>query len=153
VKALEPSKGEAIMGSFLKLSASLILAAGSLAQAQDLSFAARVTVPFPFETSSGQHFRPGEYTIRTTGLRTMLIRSGSSSGLALIQEEVGGGATVSRGKAIFSHYGDKYFLRSVALPGTSTRLSFGKSIEERESQAAASRHASTVELALLASAQ
>jgi hypothetical protein len=136
------------MGHFQKFCAILILAVAGHVHAQDLSFTATITIPFPFETSSGQHFRAGEYTFRTTGLDTMLIRSATNSGLAMIQQEVDGGATVAEGKAIFARAGDKYFLRSVSLPGTSTRLFFGRSVEERETLAAVKTPAS-VELALL----
>jgi hypothetical protein len=140
------------MGKSWKVCASLIAAAmsaGSQSQAQDLVAAARVNVPFAFETSSGQHFRPGVYTVSTTGLGTIVLRSSTSSGMALIQMESNDGR-VSQGKAIFAHYGDMYFLRSVDLPGSSTRLMFGKSVDERESlRAETASHPSTVVLALL----
>ena len=37
------------------------------AQAQDAGFAAKVNVPFAFQTASGQHFAPGVYTISMNG--------------------------------------------------------------------------------------
>ena len=138
-----------------KISARMItaiLAAASvapLAQAQQPSFAAQVQVPFAFETSSGQHFQPGVYTISTTGLGTMLIRNATRSGLAMIQEQANEGPIVSQGKAVFTHYGNKYYLRSVSVPGGSTRMLFGASKEERETQIATHNTPSAVELALL----
>jgi hypothetical protein len=51
----------------------LLLAVASLApvaQAQSQSFAAKVNVPFTFETVSGQHFQPGMYTITLNGAQT-----------------------------------------------------------------------------------
>jgi len=53
------------------------------AQAQGLGFAARMNVPFAFQTASGQHFAPGIYTIRMNSQQTMLIGSNTSSGLAM----------------------------------------------------------------------
>ncbi|MGC2403449.1 MAG: hypothetical protein WA510_26900 [Acidobacteriaceae bacterium] len=125
-----------------------------VARAQHLSFAASVNVPFAFETASGQHFQPGVYTIRVTGMDTMLIRGNDSSGLAMIQEQANEGFPASDGKAIFTRYGDKYFLRSVSLPGSSTRLIFGRSKKERETQiAAAGKSPSAIGLALLQAAR
>jgi hypothetical protein len=143
------------MRTSTKVSARLIaavLAVASLAtvaQAQNQSFVARVNVPFTFETVSGQHFQPGMYTITITGAQTMLIRGATGSGLAMIQNESNEGRPVSQGKAIFTHYGDKYYLRSVSMSGTSTRLLFGSSKEERETRIAAGKTSSPVELALL----
>jgi hypothetical protein len=120
-----------------------------VAQAQYQSFAAQVKVPFAFESSSGQHFQPGVYTISVTGMQTMLIRSATNSGLAKIQEQANEGLPASRGKAVFAHYGDKYYLRSVTVPGSSTRMLFGESKEERQMQIAARKTPSAVELAVL----
>ena len=121
----------------------------SIAQAQNQLFAAQVNVPFAFETSSGQHFQPGVYTIRINGSQTMVIRSTTSSGLAMIQSEAYEGRPAPQGKAVFTHYGDRYYLRSVSVAGSSTRLLFGRSKEERETQIANGKNPSTVELALL----
>jgi hypothetical protein len=138
-----------------KVSAGLIAAVlavatvAPVAQAQNQLFAARVNVPFAFETSSGQHFLPGVYTIRINGSQTMVIRSTTSSGLAMIQSEAYEGRPAPQGKAVFTHYGDRYYLRSVSVAGSSTRLLFGRSKEERETQIANGKNPSTVELALL----
>ena len=119
-----------------------------VAQAQNQRFA-QVNVPFAFETSSGQHFQPGVYTISITGMETMLIRSATSSGLAMIRQQASEGLPVAQGKAVFTHYGDKYYLRSVTVAGSSTRLLFSTSKEERQTQIAAHKTPSAVELALL----
>jgi hypothetical protein len=138
-----------------KVSARLIAAVlavatvAPVAQAQNQLFAAQVNVPFAFETSSGQHFQPGVYTIRINGSQTMVIRSTTSSGLAMIQSETYEGRPSPQGKAVFTHYGDKYYLRSVSVAGSSTRLLFAKSKEERETQIANGKTPSAVELALL----
>ena len=53
----------------LKVPAGLIAAvlavasSAPAAQAQDVGFAAKMNVPFAFQTASGQHFAPGVYTI------------------------------------------------------------------------------------------
>ncbi len=143
------------MRTLTKVSARLIaavLAVASIApvvQAQNQLFAARVNVPFAFETASGQHFQPGVYTIRINGTQTMLIRGATTSGLAMIQAQANEGRPAPEGKAVFTHYGDKYYLRSVSVAGSSTRLLFGRSKEERETQIAAGKTPSAVELALL----
>jgi hypothetical protein len=149
-----PSKRRNTMRTFTKVSARLIAAVfavasiATVAQAQSQSFAGRVKVPFAFQTASGQHFQPGVYTISNTGLQTMLIRGTSDTGLVIFSQE-NEGAPVPQGKAIFTHYGDKYYLRSVSATGSSTRLLFSASKEERQAQKARARHAKTVELAML----
>jgi hypothetical protein len=154
-----PSQGESAMRSFARIFAILIAgfmtaaSVATVARAQHLSFAADVNVPFAFETASGQHFQPGVYTIRVTGLSTMLIRGNDVSGLSMVQEIANEGFPASDGKAIFTRYGDKYYLRSVSLPGSSTRLIFGRSKNEKETQIAAHRSPSAVGLALLAAAR
>jgi hypothetical protein len=136
----------------LKLCVSLLAVVAPLAHSQELTTVATVNVPFAFQLSSGQNFQPGDYTVFTTGLGTMLIRSDIASGQAMIQVEASDGEPVARGTAIFMHYGDKYYLHSMSLPGTSTRLIFGRSREERHSQQiAAVRTPSYVALALLSS--
>jgi hypothetical protein len=143
------------MRTFAKVSARLmsaVLAVASLApvmQGQNQSFAARMTVPFAFETASGQHFQPGVYTISITGTQTMLIRGTTSSGLAMFQQQANEGAPVSHGKAVFMRYGDEYYLRSVSVSGNSTRLLFSGSKAERQSQVASGKSPAAVELALL----
>jgi hypothetical protein len=144
------------MRSLVRVFAILIagvMTAGSVApvaQAQRQFFAANVNVPFAFQTSSGQRFEPGVYTIRFANQDTILIRGDKSSGLSMIQEEANLVAPASEGKAIFTRYGDKYFLRSISAPGSSTRLTFAKSKKERETQFAADTRPSSIGLALLA---
>ena len=143
------------MRTLTNVSASLIaavLAVASLApvaQAQSQSFAAKVNVPFAFQTASGQHFQPGVYTICVTGAQTMLIHGAASSGLAMIQQLADDGLPVSHGKAVFTHYGDKYYLRSVSVAGNSTQLLFASSKAERQSQVASKKSPTAVELAVL----
>ncbi len=138
----------------LKVPAGLIAAvlavasSAPAAKAQDGAFAAGMKVPFAFETVSGQHFAPGIYTIRMNSEQTILIRSSTSSGLALTQlanDEV----PATRGKAVFTHYGDHYFLRSVSVAGKSSHLLCNKSKAERQAQIAAGKASKPVEVALL----
>jgi hypothetical protein len=135
--------------TMLKVPADLIaavLAVASLApaaQAQDLApgFAVKINVPFTFETAMGQHFAPGIYTISMNGEKTMLIRGAKTSGLVLTQ-------LATKGKAVFTHYGDKYFLRAVWVAGSNS-LFCGRSKAEHQLQVAAAKTPTAVELALL----
>ena len=143
------------MRPFTKVSASLIatvLAVASLApvaQAQSQSFAATVNVPFTFETVSGQHFQPGVYTITIDGTLTALIQGAAGSGLAMIGQLAYVGLPVSHGEAVFAHYGDRYYLRSVSVAGNSTQLLFARSKAERKSQVASEKSHAAIEMAVL----
>jgi hypothetical protein len=138
----------------LKVPAGLIaavLAVASLApvaQAQSSGFAARMKVPFAFQTSSGQNFAPGVYTIRMKGEHTMVIRGTKTSGVAMTQL-VNDRLPATKGKAVFTHYGDRYFLRAVWVAGEGSHLLCSSSKAERQSQIAAVKTSSPVELALL----
>ena len=119
-----------------------------VAQAQNPAFAARMNVPFAFQIASGKHFAPGVYTIRMAGPETMLIWSGTASGLAITQladDEL----PAARGKAVFTHSGDQYFLHSVWLAGNTSHLIFSTSKSERVSEIAARKTSSVVAVALL----
>lgn len=118
------------------------------AQAQGPGFAARMNVPFAFQTASGQHFAPGIYTIRMNSQQTMLIGSNTSSGLAMTQL-ASDGLPATQGKAVFTHYGDQYFLRTVWVAGQSSHLICDRSKAERQSEIAAGKSNTTVEVALL----
>ena len=118
------------------------------AQAQDAGFAAKMNVPFAFQTASGQHFAPGVYTMRMNGEQSMVIRSNTTSGLFLAQL-ANDEQPPAQGKAVFSHYGDQYYLRTVSVAGNSSHLICYKSKAERESQIAAGKTSTTVEVAVL----
>jgi hypothetical protein len=118
------------------------------AQAQDAGFAAKMNVPFAFQTASGQHFTPGLYTIQMNGAQTARIRSNTSSGVILTQL-ASDGMPATKGKAVFTHYGDQYYLRTVWVDGETSHLICGKSKAERESQIAAGKANTSVEVALL----
>jgi hypothetical protein len=138
----------------LKVPAGLIAAVLAVAspapaaQAQDAGFAAKMNVPFAFQTASGQHFAPGVYTIRMNGQQSMLIRSNTASGLAMTQL-ANDGLPATQGKAVFTHYGDQYFLRAVWVAGNTSHLLCDRSKAERESQIATSKASTAVEVALL----
>jgi hypothetical protein len=138
----------------LKVPAGLIAAvlavasSAPAAQAQDPGFAARINVPFAFQTTSGQHFAPGVYTISMNGAQSMLIRSNTTSGLTLTQL-ANDGLPATQGKAVFTHYGDQYFLRTIWVAGNTSHLVCYKSKAERESQIAAGKSSTAVEVALL----
>jgi hypothetical protein len=138
----------------LKVPAGLIAAvlavasSAPAAQAQDAGFAATMNVPFAFQTTLGQHFAPGVYTISMNGPQSVLIRSNTASGLTLVQLANDEQPT-TQGKAVFTHYGDQYYLRTVSVAGNTSHLICYKSKAERESQIAAGKARSTVEVALL----
>ncbi len=140
--------------TMLKVPAGLIaavLAVASLApvaQAQSSEFAAEMKVPFAFETASGQRFEPGVYTIRIAGQQTLLIRGKATVGLAMTQL-VNDGLPATQGKAVFTHYGNQYFLHTVSLAGNATHLLCKTSKAERQSQIAAGKTSTAVEVALL----
>ena len=111
----------------LKVPAGLIAAvlavasSAPAAQAQDAGFAAKMNVPFAFQTASGQHFAPGVYTMRMNGEQSMVIRSNTTSGLFLAQL-ANDEQPPAQGKAVFIHYGDQYYLRTVSVDGNSSHL-------------------------------
>jgi hypothetical protein len=104
--------------------------------------------PFAFQTSSGQNFAPGVYTIRMNGEHTMVIRGTKTSGMAMTQL-ANDSLPATKGKAVFTHYGDRYFLRAVWVAGQGSHLLCSSSKAERQSQIAAVKTSSPVELALL----
>jgi hypothetical protein len=105
-------------------------------------------VPFAFQTSSGQTFAPGVYTIRMNGEHTMVIRGTTTSGVAMTQM-ANDGLPATKGKAVFTHYGDRYFLRAVWVAGDASHLLCSSSKAERQSQIAAVKTSSPVQVALL----
>src|SRR3984957_11056742 len=138
----------------LKVPASVIAAvlavasSAPAAQAQDPGFAAKMNVPFAFQTASGQHFAPGIYTINMNGPQSIVIRNNTTAGVVLAQL-ANDQQPPAQGKAVFSHYGDQYFLRTVSVAGNTSHLICGKSKAERESQIAAGKTSATVEVAVL----
>ena len=124
------------------------LAPAAQAQDQDPGFTAKMNVPFAFEAGLGQHFAPGIYTIRMNGEQTMLIRGMGTSGLALTQL-ASDGLPATKSKAVFTHYGDKYFLRAVWVAGNNSHLFCGRSKAEHQLQVAATKTPTAVEVALL----
>ncbi len=138
----------------LKIPAGLIAAvlavasSTTAAKAQDAGFAAKMTVPFAFQIASGQRLAPGTYTIRMNGEQSMIIRSNTTSGVAITQL-ANDGQPAAQGKAVFTHYGDRYYLRSVSVSGTSSHLICDRSKAERQSQIAANQPGSAVEVATL----
>jgi hypothetical protein len=120
----------------------------AMAHAQHPNFAAKMNVPFAFQTSSGQHFGPGIYTIRMTGQAATLIQGSKSSGLAAALLACDS-LPSAEGKAVFKHYGDRYFLQSISVAGTPSRLLFAASKAERQAQNAAIKTSSETEVAVL----
>ena len=105
-------------------------------------------VPFAFQTGSGQHFAPGVYTVSMNGEQTMLIRGNTKAGMAMTHL-ANDGLPATQGKAVFTHYGDQYFLRSVWVAGNTSHIICNSSKAERRSQIAAGKTSTAVEVALL----
>jgi hypothetical protein len=129
-----------------------ILAVASLtpfAQAQSEPHAVQLNVPFAFETQLGQHFQPGVYIFSIVNSQSLLIRNANSNGMAMFQRQDNERVSAPQSKAVFTHYGNKYYLYSVSLPGSSTRLQFGRSKAERQSQVASRKPFAATELAFL----
>jgi hypothetical protein len=78
----------------------------------------------------------------------MLIRGMGTSGLTLTQL-ASDGLPATKGKAVFTHYGDKYFLRAVWVAGNDSHLFCGRSKAEHQLQVAATKTPTAVEVALL----
>jgi hypothetical protein len=78
----------------------------------------------------------------------MLIRGIGTSGLALTQL-ASDGLPATKSKAVFTHYGDKYFLRAVWVAGNDSHLLCGRSKAEHQLQVAATKTPTAVEVALL----
>jgi hypothetical protein len=132
--------------------AAAMLAVASLtpfAQAQGEHQGVRMNIPFAFETQLGQHFQPGVYTLSILNSQHLLIRSQDTMGMAMFQRQDNERVSVTQSRAVFTHYGNKYYLHSVSLPGSSVRLQFGRSRAERQSQLASRKSSSVTELAFL----
>ncbi len=144
--------------SMLKVPATFIAAVFAVASlapalhAQDSGFILKVNVPFAFATTMGQHFTAGVYTIRMDRAETMLIQGKSTSGMAITQL-ANDGRPAKTGKAVFTRYGDKYFLREVWVTGNSGHLLCNESKAERRLQVAGNQAPSNVQLALLDTAR
>ena len=141
------------MRTFKKFSARLIAAFLTVASfataAHAQTFSIRVKVPFAFQTSSGLHLPPGMYVISDSGMHTMLIRGANTSGFDMIWNQEDASAPASRGKALFNRYGDTYYLHSVSMAGSRTRVIFHTSKQERRLQIAGVRQPSTEEVAMV----
>ena len=132
-----------------------VLALASLApalHAQDSGFIVKVNIPFAFEIATGQYFTPGVYTIHMDSAQSMIVQGTSKSGLAITQL-ANDGKPAEKGKAVFTRYGEKYFLREVWVTGNSSHLLCNESKAERRLQVAAIQGPTNVQLALLETAR
>ncbi len=143
------------MRTFTKVSARLIAAVlafasiATVAEAQEQPHFAQVNVPFAFETATGQHLQPGLYKISLTGMHSIMLRNATDGALIMIGEEIMDSQPAVQGKAVFTHYGNSYYLRSLTATGSARRFLFGPSKAERKLQVAAGTSAETMELAVL----
>jgi hypothetical protein len=70
-------------------------------------------------------------------------------GYVLSVTEFNDGLPSTKGKAVFRHYGDQYFPRTIWVEDNASHLICGPSKAERESQIAAGKRSTTVEVAVL----
>jgi hypothetical protein len=138
--------------SMLKFRASIFAAVVAFAplspasQAQDAGMAARVNIPFGFQTGS-QHFAPGVYTLEMENDHTLMISGASQSWMALTSVE-DNAKPAKRGTAVFHKYGDHYFLSEITVAGTSRSLHLTPSRTESQMRRGQKKPAG-VELSLL----
>ena len=67
----------------------------------------------------------------------------------MVREQAYDWHPITRGKAVFSLVGDKYYLKSISVPDNSSRLIFATPTPPRRPSIAATNSPETVELALL----
>jgi hypothetical protein len=92
-----------------------------VSHAQGAGLPARLNVPFAFET--GNHrYAAGIYSMQTDEIEHVLIIKGvSDSGIVMTAAE-DTGRIPTKGVAVFHKYGERYFLSSISLPGSSRRV-------------------------------
>jgi hypothetical protein len=155
-------KGEAVMTTHLmsKIRAALVVASlavifgSAVLYAQHQTMRIPVDIPFAFEAGSA-HFAPGKYFLSDSQEYFLSVRGPSGSALAMDWREASL-SPASKGKVVFSRYGDRYFLREVWVKGETDHLRFPESKAERrlrktrqEANRAAIVTPSNVEIALL----
>jgi hypothetical protein len=131
-----------------------VLAFAPIAHSQDVGMTGKINVPFAFETSTGQHFNAGVYTLQIENLHTLQIKGQSAAGLVMTTIEDNAQPSKT-GKATFRKYGSQYFLSDIVIAGKSRRLSLLPAKMARQLQIAAQETAPSapVELALLGTAR
>lgn len=112
-----------------------IFAAASFAQTlhAQTGTIVKVNVPFAFDCGS-RHFGPGTYTLNLLNMDTLLVRDGRDAALAMINPEFSL-KPVKSGYAVFSRYGDQYFLEEIWMPGSTTHIAvYERKWEKRAAQ-------------------
>ncbi len=122
----------------LKLAASafaalLTLAAGiPAAHAQGVrSDISKINVPFSFEVGSA-HFAPGTYTISRRSF-ILTVEGEKNSALLMVLSEQNHNVP-EKGKAVFQHIGDKFFLTQVWNAGNADHLECPRTPEMKRAQ-------------------
>jgi hypothetical protein len=88
------------------------LLATSTALAQSNRGGTITDIPFTFEVAN-LTFPAGRYTVTPLGETTLRISSPSNQGTVVLTHSVEGKAPESKGKMVFHHYGESYFLSEV----------------------------------------
>ena len=119
------------------LSVALLAAASMYAQGSQ-----KLNVQIPFGFHVGNSMLPsGEYTVDTDAAPGVVrLRShDSKSSAMIISNAVETLATPTKGKLVFTRYGDEYFLSQIWKPGDNTGRELRKSRREMEVAATARR--------------
>ncbi len=103
----------------LTLAAGLTAVTMPLAQAQS---SGTMHVPFPFQCG-GSRLAPGTYTISSSGGHVTTIRGDKVTTLAMSMS-FENDRREEKGRALFVRAGDRYYLKDVWVPGSTSHLHF-----------------------------
>ena len=125
-----------------------VLSLVPLARAQARETIARVNVPFAFQCGF-QHYPAGIYDIIRLSSDISQMRGASHSGVAMMRVDVNV-LPAKTGKAVFSVYGNQYFLHEMWTKESTDHVIFTVSRAERQLKLASSSiHQPDIQLALL----
>jgi hypothetical protein len=118
-----PQGGNAMKHSISTLVLATLVAIASLAQAHAQNNAARINVPFAFNSGS-EHFAAGTYTVTTQGADILALRNDAQRGTRLSMVEFWSDASSAHAPAslTFRKYGHNYFLAEYSTNGETLTL-------------------------------
>jgi hypothetical protein len=105
----------------------------TVVHAQQPGVRAVANIPFAFQL--GPHQYPaGKYALELNGNHLLLIEGRSASGFMEVNWDGGGNRSAATGRLVFHHYGSRYFLREMRVPGNSEFLASAESKAERRAR-------------------
>jgi hypothetical protein len=109
--------------SISTLGIATLVAIASLTQAHAQNNAARINVPFEFNSGS-EHFAAGTYTVTTQGADILALRNDARRSTRLSMVEFRGDASSAHAPAslTFRKYGNNYFLAEYSKNGETLTL-------------------------------